>query len=76
MLEGNDGTLYVAFNDSSRNALRMGRRFTDGTWQFEDIYDGTTFGVSTVIDKDDLLIISFYDCDGARCSLKVITRPQ
>jgi hypothetical protein len=76
MLEGNDGTLYVAFNDASRAALRLGRRFTDGTWQFEDIYDGTTFGVSTVIDKDDLLIISFYDCDGPRCDLKVITRPQ
>lgn len=76
MLEGNDGTLYVAFNDSDRAALRLGRRFTDGTWQFEDIYDGTTFGVSTVIDKDDLLIISFYDCDGPRCALKVITRPQ
>lgn len=76
MLEGTDGTLYIAFNDAGRDALRLGKRTPGGAWTFEDVYRGTTYGVSTVIDKDDLLIISFYDCDGSTCSLQVITRPQ
>jgi hypothetical protein len=74
IIEGDDGTLYVAYNPAGNDELRVASREPDSdTWRIETVYDGPSYGVSTAIDKSGDLVMSFYTCDEAgRCSLKVL----
>ncbi len=75
MVGGQDGTLYVAYNDSNDD-LRLAKFRADGSIEVETVFVGETYGVSTAIDADDLLVISYYTCTNGSCRLEVISRPQ
>lgn len=74
IIEGNDGTLYVAYNPPGNRELRVASRPPNSqTWMIETVYDGPSYGISTAIDLSGDLVISFYTCDEANlCSLKVL----
>ncbi|QDG51056.1 hypothetical protein FIV42_10015 [Persicimonas caeni] len=74
IIEGTDGTLYVAFNPDGNDELRVARRdVVTGTWTVETVFDGPSYGVSTAIAQSGDLVISFYTCDDTdRCSLNVL----
>ena len=75
IVEGNNGTLYVAFNPTGNTALRVAKGTPGGSWSVRTIYDGPSYGISTAIDEDGKLALSFYTCeDGGRgtCSLKLV----
>ncbi len=74
VIEGDDGTLYVAYNPDRNEELRVASRDPDaGTWQVETVFDGPSYGVSTAIAHSGDLVISFYTCDDDdRCSLQVL----
>lgn len=74
IIEGDDGTLYVAFNPDGNDELRVARRDADtGRWSVETVFDGPSYGVSTAIAQSGDLVISFYTCDdNERCSLNVL----
>jgi hypothetical protein len=74
IIEGDNGTLYVAYNPVGNDELRIARRAPDsGTWTIETIFNGPSYGVSTAIAKSGDLVISFYTCDNNnRCSLQVL----
>lgn len=74
IIEGHDGTLYVAFNPPGNRELRVASRPPNAReWTVETVYDGPSYGISTAIDLSGDLVISFYTCDDAsRCSLKVL----
>jgi hypothetical protein len=80
IIEGDDGTLYVAYNPTGNDELRIARRHPDSsTWTIETVFDGPSYGVSTAVAKSGDLVISFYTCDDSdRCSLQVLweTPPQ
>ncbi len=76
MLEGSDGSLYVAFPSDGNTRLRLARKSPEDDWDFQTVFDKNAYGVSTVIDSRDLLVMSYYTCDAANCSLEVISRPQ
>ena len=75
MVQGTDGTLYVAYNNLD-NDLRLAKLRTDGSTEIETVFVGETYGVSTAIDKDNLLVISYYTCAAGNCRLEVLSRPQ
>ncbi len=74
IIEGDDGTLYVAFNPTGNAELRVARRDPETErWTVETVFDGPSYGVSTAIAHSGDLVISFYTCDEAdRCSLSVL----
>lgn len=74
IIEGDDGTLYVAYNPEGNDELRVARRDPNsGVWRVETVFDGPSYGVSTAIAKSGDLVVSFYTCDdNDRCSLKVL----
>lgn len=74
IIEGHDGTLYVAFNPRGNHELRVAsQKPGEQDWTIETVYDGPSYGVSTAIDLNGDLVISFYTCDQAGyCSLKVV----
>ncbi|AWV90600.1 hypothetical protein [Bradymonas sediminis] len=74
IIEGNDGTVYVAFNPPGNRELRVAsRRPNTPVWEVETVYNGPSYGISTAIDHSGDLVISFYTCDDEdRCSLKVL----
>jgi hypothetical protein len=76
MLEGSDGSLYVAYPSEGNTELRLARKTPGDQWSFETVFEKNAFGVSTVIDSEDLLVISYYTCEQSRCALEVISRPQ
>lgn len=77
MLEGTDGSLYVAYPSQSNTALRLARKRPDSNrWNAETVFEKNAYGVSTIIDHDDLLMISYYTCGLQNCSLEVISRVQ
>lgn len=76
MLEGTDGSLYVAYPSQGNTELRLARKTPDDQWSFETVFEKNAYGVSTIIDSEDLLVISYYTCGDSRCSLEVISRPQ
>ena len=77
IIEGDDGTLYVAYNPEGNDELRVarlrpGRSWTTG-WETITVYDGPSYGVSTAIGLNGDLAISFYTCDDNDvCSLKLV----
>ena len=76
MLEGSDGSLYVAYPTNNNTALRLAKKAPDDTWSFQTVFEKNAYGVSTIIDSRDLLVISYYTCGTQNCSLEVISRPQ
>lgn len=74
IIEGTDGTLYVAYNPRGNRELRVAsKRPGESRWKIETAWDGPSYGVSTAIDLAGDLVISFYTCDELdRCSLKVV----
>lgn len=76
MIEGREGSLIVAFNTGGNSSLRVGRRYPDGTWDFRTVFDGPSYGVSTAIDTENKLWISYYTCSsGGRCTLETLRQP-
>lgn len=74
IIEGHDGTLYVAYNPADNSKLKVAKRSPDKEWSVRTVFEGSSYGVSTAIDKTGDLVMSFYTCDEASdtCSLKVI----
>ncbi len=74
LIEGDDGTLYVAFHPPDNDELRVAKRPPGGEWSVRTVFDQPSFGVSTAIDGTGDLVLGFYTCDEAhrRCSLRVI----
>ncbi|MFB6264125.1 MAG: hypothetical protein ABEL76_10950 [Bradymonadaceae bacterium] len=74
IVEGADGTLYVAFSPGDNSELKVAIRSPDGSWSVERVFGGSTFGISTAIDRTGDLVLTFYTCAGAGdgCSLKII----
>lgn len=75
MIEGDDGTLYVAFHPQDNSELRVAKRTAEGSWDVQTVYDGPSYGISTAIDKTGDLVMAFYTCEGlgsSQCSLKVV----
>lgn len=76
MLEGSDGSLYVAYPTDGNTELRLAKKDPSDTWSFDTVFEKNAYGVSTIIDSRDLLVISYYTCGAQNCSLEVISRPQ
>lgn len=76
MLEGRDGSLYVAYPSQGNTQLRLAKKAPDDTWTFETVFEKNAYGVSTIIDSRDLLMISYYTCGPTNCTLETISRPQ
>ena len=77
MLEGSDGALYVAYPSDSNTQLRLARKPADSdAWTIETVFEKNAYGVSTIIDSQNLLVISYYTCGSLNCSLEVISRRQ
>jgi hypothetical protein len=74
MIEGKDGSLIIAYNAGGNSRLRVARRYPDGQWDFRTVFSGSSYGVSTAIDNDNRLVISYYTCDD-RCTLEVLSQP-
>ena len=75
MVEGRDGTLYVVFNPEDNSELRVAKRHPDGHWSVRTVFNGSSYGISTAIDKTGDLVMAFYTCGRfgrGSCSLKVI----
>lgn len=75
MLEGRDGSLIIAYNAGGNSRLRVARRYPDGQWDFRTVFNGSSYGVSTAIDTDNRLLISYYTCDGGTCTLEMLRQP-
>ncbi len=75
LIEGRDGSLIIAFNGGGNTELRVARRYPDGTWDFRQVYDGPSFGVSTAIDKENKLLISYYTERDGRYTLELLRQP-
>lgn len=70
---GHDGTLYAAFNPVGNDELRVARRSPAGHWTVETVFDGPSYGVSSTVDLNGDLLVSFYTCDDDDlCSLKLL----
>lgn len=73
IIEGRNGTLYVAFHPSDNSELRVAKLPPGGNWSIRTVFDGPAYGVSTAIDTSGKLVLGFYTCDETdRCSLKVL----
>lgn len=77
MLEGTDGSLYVAYPSQDNTLLRLAEKPADSdVWSAQTVIERNAFGVSTIIDDADLLVISYYTCEGGRCSLQIVSQRQ
>lgn len=75
LIEGKDGSLMIAYAYGDNERLKIARRFPNGQWDVRTVFDGPTYGVSTAIDKDNKLLISYYTCRSSRCTLEFIRQP-
>ncbi|MGM0557592.1 MAG: hypothetical protein ACQEVA_14510 [Myxococcota bacterium] len=77
MIEGDDGTLYIAYNPTNNTSLKVARLapgadFETG-WEILTVFPRDSFGVSTAIDRFGNLAVSFYTCDNQDiCKLKLL----
>lgn len=76
MLEGSDTSLYVAYPTNNNTELRLAKKAPDDDWSFQTVFEKNAYGVSTIIDSRDLLVMSYYTCGGQNCTLEVTSRPQ
>src|SRR5690606_32120858 len=49
MVEGSDGTLFVAYHNQDNNHLRVARRTHNGQWTTETAFSANAYGVSTAV---------------------------
>lgn len=75
LIEGRDGSLIIAYNWKNNEELRVARRYPDGTWDIRTAFDGPSYGVSTAIDLENKLLISYYTCRASRCTLEILRQP-
>lgn len=75
MIRGRDGSLILAYNYRQNEALRVARRYPNGQWDIRTVFDGPSYGVSTAIDTENKLVISYYTCRQQRCTLEVLRQP-
>ncbi len=75
MIEGKDGSLIIAYNAGGNSRLRVARRYPDGQWDFRTVFNGSSYGVSTAIDTENRLLISYYTCNDDRCTLEMLRQP-
>lgn len=77
IIEGDDGTLYIAYNPTGNTELRVaklppGADFETG-WEILTVFPRSSFGVSTAIDRFGNLAVSFYTCNNQDiCKLKLL----
>jgi hypothetical protein len=73
LIEGTDGSLVIAFNFGDNEQLRVGRRSPgESDFDFEVAFDGPSYGVSTALDTENKLLVSYYTCENRRCSLELL----
>lgn len=75
LIEGTDGSLIIAYNAGGNTELRVARRYPDGTWDIRTVFDGSSYGVSTALDTQNRLLISYYTCSRNRCTLELLRQP-
>ncbi len=74
MVEGDDGTLFVAYHNQDTNSLRVARRTHRGQWTTETAFTSDAYGVSTAINDRQEIALSFYSCEASRCSVQVLEK--
>ncbi len=74
MVEGSDGTLFVAYHNQDNNHLRVARRTHNGQWTTETAFSANAYGVSTAVNHREEIALSFYTCQAARCSVQVLEK--
>jgi len=75
MIEGTDGSLMIAFNSAGNDSLKVARLYPDGVWDVRTVFEGSSFGVSTGLDLENKLLISYYTCRRNRCTLELLRQP-
>lgn len=74
MVEGADGTLFVAYHNQDSNSLRVARRTHNGQWTTETAFASNAYGVSTAVNDRQEIALSFYTCELSRCSVQVLEK--
>ncbi len=74
MVEGADGTLFVAYHNQANNSLRVARRTHNGQWTSETAFASDAYGVSTAVNDREEIALSFYTCEATRCSVQVLEK--
>lgn len=75
LIEGRDGSLIIAYTYNNNERLKIARRYPNGTWDIRTVFEGPAYGVSTAIDRDNKLLLSYYTCRQDRCTLEFIRQP-
>lgn len=75
LIEGTDGSLMIAYTYRNNERLKIARRYPNGTWDIRTVFEGAAYGVSTAIDRDNKLLISYYTCRQERCTLEFLRQP-
>lgn len=75
LIEGRDGSLIIAYNYGDNEKLKIARLYPNGEWDVRTAFDGPSYGVSTGIDLENKLLISYYTCRGDRCTLEMLRQP-
>ncbi len=76
LFRGDNGTLYIAFNTANNESLRLAKHSPNQEWEFKNLFEKSSYGVSTAIDSAGQLVISYYTCENGRCSLEVLSGRQ
>lgn len=74
LIEGRDGSLFVAFHGRDNTSMRVARRDARQQWEVETAFQGSSYGISTAINHHDQLAMSFYTCANSLCSLRVLQK--
>ncbi|MFU8802896.1 MAG: hypothetical protein ACNA8W_03710 [Bradymonadaceae bacterium] len=74
MIEGRDGSLFVAFHGRENTSMRVARGDARRGWAVETAFQGSSYGISTAINHHDQLAMAFYTCPGSLCSLRVLQK--
>jgi hypothetical protein len=75
LIEGLDGSLMIAYSSGNNGALRVWRLYPDGHTESRVVFEGQSYGVSTTLDRQNRLVISYYTCRSQRCTLELIRQP-
>ena len=75
LIEGTDGSLITAYTYGNNERLKIARRYPGGVWDIRTVFEGQAYGVSTAIDRDNKLLISYYTCRRDRCTLEFVRQP-
>jgi hypothetical protein len=75
LIEGLDGSLMIAYSSGNNGPLRVWRLYPDGHTENREVFSGPSYGVSTTLDRQNRLVISYYTCRSRRCTLELIRQP-